>query len=248
MKNTMKHRIRTWRALSIFLLALLPALAWTVFDSLFSPREQPSQTVEIPNLCGIGEQQFPDYDWLELRTEYRFDDMQPAGTVLSQSPPAGSRRKLTASNPTCAVNVTVSLGRETVTLPSVVGNDVRDATAALRALGLSVKIIERTGAFPSGTVISVDPGAHTTLPKGATVTLTVCMGTPTKTVTVPNLQGLSRSDALVLLWSAELGVLDVIEEDSEAPEGTVIGQSHLPGTTVVASTRITITVSRQISE
>ena len=248
MNDRHSRAVRTWRAWSLFLLALLPALAWTVFDTLFSVRGEPFQTLEIPNLCGMDADQLPPYEHLELMTEYRYDEDVPAGRVLSQSPPAGSRRKLTAQKPSYTVTLTVSLGRETVTLPALVGSDVRDATAALRALGLSVKTVERTGAFPSGTVIATEPTAHTTLPKGATVTLTVCTGTPTKTVTVPDLTGLSRSEALVLLWTSQLGVLDVIEEDSDAPEGTVIRQSHLPGTTVVAATRITITVSRQIPE
>ena len=248
MNNRHRHAIRTWRALSLFLLALLPALAWTVFDTLFSVRGEPFQIVEIPNLCGMDADQLPVYENLVLETEYRYDEGAPAGRVLSQTPPAGSRRKLTAQKPTCTVTLTVSLGKETVSLPPLVGTDVRDATAALRALGLSVKTIERTGAFPSGTVIATEPSANTTLPKGTTVTLTVCMGMPSKTVTVPDLTGLSRSEALVLLWTSQLGVLDVIEEDSDAPEGTVIRQSHLPGTTVVAATRITITVSRQLPE
>ena len=248
MNRSLQRRIRNWRAACLFLLALLPALSWTVFDSLFSPRGEAFKTVEIPDLCGMDEQRLPSYDWLEMRTEYRYDDAQPAGTVLSQSPLAGSRRKLTSTNPTCTVTLSVSLGREAVTLPALIGCDVRSATAQLRELGLSVKIIERTGAFPSGTVISVDPDSHSVLPKGSSVTLTVCTGTPSKTVIVPDLCGLSRSDALVLLWTSQLGVMDVIEEDSDAPDGTVIRQSHLPGTTVVAATRLTITVSRQIPE
>lgn len=248
MKKSPERHIRIWRAGSLFLLMLLPALAWTVFDTLFSPRGEPFWTVDIPDLCGMTEEQLPSHDWLELHIEYRYDEDQPAGTVLSQSPPAGSRRKLSERKPTCAVSLTVSLGRETVTLPTLVGRDVRDATATLRALGLLVKTVERSGAFSPGTVIAVDPGAHTTIPKGTAVTLTVCTGTPSKTVTVPDLTGLSRSDALVLLWTSQLGVMEVVEEESDAPEGTVIRQSHLPGTTVVASTRITITVSRQVYE
>ena len=248
MRKNLRQPITAWRAMSIFLLALLPALAWTVFDTVFSPRGEPSVTVEIPDLCGMNESELPSHDWLELRTEYRYDTYQPPGTVLAQSPPAGSRRKLRAHQPTCTLTLTVSLGHETVTLPALIGADVRDATSTLRALGLSVKTVERTGAYPAGTVISVEPSAHTTLPKGSAVTLTVCTGTPSKTVTVPDLYGLSRSDALVLLWTSQLGVMDVIEEDSDLPEGTVIRQSHRPGTTVIANTRVTVTVSRQKSE
>ena len=248
MKGSMQQRIRAWRTACGLLLVLLLALAWTVFDTLCSPRGEPSRTVEIPDLCGIDEDRLPTYDWMELKTEYRYDANIPAGTVLSQSPPAGSRRKLTKSKPHVTVTLSVSLGHETVTLPTLVGRDVRDATAALRALGLSVKTVERAGAFPPGTVLAVEPSAHATLPKGATVTLTVCTGAPTKTVKVPDLIGLSRSEALVRLWTMELGVLEVLEEESDAPDGTVIRQSHLPGTTVVADTRITLTVSRQILE
>ena len=96
MNDRHSRAVRTWRAWSLFLLALLPALAWTVFDTLFSVRGEPFQTLEIPNLCGMDADQLPPYEHLELMTEYRYDEDVPAGRVLSQSPPAGSRRKLTA--------------------------------------------------------------------------------------------------------------------------------------------------------
>ena len=58
-------------------------------------------------------------------------------------------------------------------------------------------------------------------------------------------------------WRSRVQVFDTLASTNThavtlaregAPEGTVIRQSHLPGTTVVAATRITITVSRQIPE
>ena len=73
--------------------------------------------------------------------------------------------------------------------------------------------------------------------------LSVSAGTPNKTVEVPNLVGLSRSDALVKLWLAELSVAEVTEEPSLLPVGSVIRQSHVAGTLVSAGTPVTLVVS-----
>ena len=246
MKTTTRpDRIRTWRRAALLALLLTVAAAWIVFDSLFAPFSKDAVTVVLPNFCGTLLDDVVPADWMELRTEYRHDASAPAGTVLSQTPVAGSRRKLTDETPLCKVTLSVSLGKETVTLPNLVGKDERAATAALRELGLSVMTVRRVGALPEGSVISMEPHAGTTVPTDSTVTLTVCEGTPTSTVTVPNLIGRSRSDALVELWMAQLGVAQIVEEDSDLPDGTVIRQSHLPGTTVIASTRLTLYVSRQ---
>ena len=65
------------------------------------------------------------------------------------------------------------------------------------------------------------------------------------TVTVPDVRGLSRSEALMQLWLAQLSVLDVIEEDSVEEPGVVIRQNYLPGTVVMAGTKLTLYVSRE---
>lgn len=234
----------------IALLALLTMLctAWLTFSALFLPPQENAVTLEIPDLCNQPQALDTLDARFEVEIEYRYDAQAPAGVVLSQSPAAGSRRKLTPKNPRCKLSLCVSLGKESAALPDVVGIDARDASATLRALGFAVETVTVESAYRAGTVLSCLPKAGTHLPKGERVVLTVSAGIATKTVTVPSLAGLSRSDALIALWTSQLAVGEVIEVDADAPAGEVVRQSHRGGTVVAAGTKITIYVSRERGE
>ena len=240
--------MRAWRWAAVASVLMALATGWIVFDNLFAPFGEASVSVEVPNLVGetVGETALDE--WVDLETEYRYDADTPAGVVLSQTPVGGSFRKLTAEAPRCRIAVVVSLGEEAVTLPNVVGREVRETVAELRSLGFAVETVTQTGAHPEGTVLSSEPRAGTLLPKGGRVTLTVSAGTPSKTVQVPELIGLSRSDALVRLWLSQLTVGEVVEIDSEQAVGTVVRQSHQANTVVAAGMRVTLFVSRGIEE
>ena len=243
-----KRHFRVWW-LSLLCAALLfVGTCWIVVDDLFAPFEKAAVSVEIPNFCGSRLETLTLADWVEPEIQYRYDANVAAGVVLSQSPVASSRRKLSAQKPKCKVTLTVSLGEESARIPEVVGMDFREAESMLRGLGFSVEIEKNEGAYPEGTVFDVEPRAKTELPVGSRVKLFVSAGVPTKSVTVPDLRGLSRSDALVQVWLAELAVGEVIEVDSMEPEGTVIRQSYQPGTLVTAGSKLTLYVSRGIEE
>ena len=163
--------------------------------------------------------------------------------VFAQTPTGGSRRRLVNDNLTC--QVTVSLGRESILLPSVTGRDVYEVATELRNLGLVVNTVAEHSPREVGRVLASEPRAGESVPKGATVTLTVSLGEKQKTVSVPNLCGLSRADALIRLWLCQLNVGEVIEAPSNAPLGTVFQQSHAEGTVVLPGTKITIYISQE---
>jgi serine/threonine-protein kinase len=232
-------------AVTACLLALCSA--WLSFDLLFVPRGVKETRVEIPQYCGDALENAEFADWMETEILYRHDPA-PAGTVLSQEPTAGSLRKLTDAYPICRVRLTVSLGEESVALPDLLGMDQKSAEARLLALGLSadvtVKETEGQG-YPSGRVLSMQPSAGTRVPKGSEVRLTVSSGDPVREVRVPDLRGLSRAEALMLLWRAGLTVDEVIETPSPEPSGRVIGQSLVAGTLVEQGTKITVYVATE---
>lgn len=232
------------------MLAVLTALCTAIltFVGLFSPIKENSVTVEIPDLCGKMLADASLDEGLAVEVEYRYDANAPAGTVLTQSPAAGSRRKLTKEHPSCTLSLTVSMGKESLSLPNTIAMDVRDAKALLREQGFSVEIVTVESAYREGIVLSSLPKAGTSLPKGEKITLTVSAGMTTTTVSVPHLLGLSRSDALVALWTSQLAVGEVVEIDADAPAGTVVRQSHQGGTVVAAGTKITVYISRASGE
>jgi serine/threonine-protein kinase len=216
---------------------------WVTFDSLFAPFAPRGERVEIPDYRGKSAEELVFAEWMRVTTEYRYDEKIPAGQVISQTPVGGSLRKLSQKHPTCGVTLVVSLGEESLVLPDLIGGEERDVTARLRSLGFSVYVKGVAGNFPQGEVLGMDPAPGTALPKGASVTLTVSEGIPDVSVTVPELRGLVRADALMRIWTAQLAVGEVVEVPSTEPSGIVLRQSHLAGTTVRAGTKITIYVS-----
>lgn len=240
-KNRNRHVAR-FAALFAALLAL--SAAWIVFDDLFAPRHETAMAVEIPDFCGRQAEAISMPEWIDAKTEYRYDPAHPAGTVIAQSPRGGSRRRLTAQHPRCELRLTVSMGARRLAMPATVGQDVREAERILRELGFSVRRIERKSAYPEGAVLESEPRAGELLPEGATVTLTVSTGAPSAFSIVPDVVGLGRSEALVQLWLNEISLEQMIEIDADLPAGTVVAQSLVAGTRVAASSKITLYVSR----
>lgn len=98
-------------------------------------------------------------------TQKVFSTSVPAGSVVSQTPADGT---LTAGG---KVMLTISKGPEMITVPDLVGKQVDQAVAALKALGFEVNVKNLLGGF-FGTVRFQDPQG-VQAPKGSTVTLQV---------------------------------------------------------------------------
>ena len=237
--------VRTWRRAAVVAAVLILAVGWITIDILFMPRKKASPTVEIPNFCGISVDDIQTEDWLDISIEYCYDADTPAGVVLSQTPTGGSHRRMAEDGEPLRVTLVVSLGRESILLPSMVGRDVYAVATELRNLGLVVNTVAKSSPREAGIVLDCEPRAGESVPKGTSITLTVSQGEKQKTVTVPNLCGLSRADALIRLWLCQLNVGEVVEAPSSAPTGTVFRQSHTEGTIVLPGTKITIYISQE---
>ena len=227
MRGRTNRRPAPWRV-ACFAVLLAICGAWVSFSDLFAPVTGKSVSVQIPDFCGAEWQTLQTADWIETEIEFRHDASVPGGVILSQSPSAGSRRKLTAQSPRCRVRLVVSLGEQTERLPEVIGLDFREAEALLRARGFAVEIQKAEGAYPEGSVFAVSPREGSELPFGARVTLSVSAGTPTESVRVPAVCGLSRADALVQIWLSRLTVGEVIDVEADGEEGCVIPPQHFP--------------------
>jgi eukaryotic-like serine/threonine-protein kinase len=100
-----------------------------------------------------------------------------AGTVLSQSPRAG-----TSLGTGGKVNLTVADASKEVAVPGVVGQNEAQAAAALGRAGFTPTTVPATTTEPTqvGVVLKQSPGAGRRARRGATVTITVgTLGTPT---------------------------------------------------------------------
>lgn len=225
-----------------FAVLLFFALSFTVTDSLFGFMETGGNYVSVPDFCGQREQDVKLPDWAELETSYRYDKNTPVGVVIEQKPSAGSELKV-GKDKHRTVTLTVSLGTEEKEIPNVLGHDIREAAAVLRDSGFIVNEVSHKGGN-KGEVIDISPEAGTKTDVGSTVIVTYSEGTPAETVTVPNLEGLSRGMALIELFRCDLTVGEVVEEPSDTPAGTVIRQSPAAGSLVAPQTKIKLTVSQ----
>jgi beta-lactam-binding protein with PASTA domain len=97
----------------------------------------------------------------------------PAGSVISQNPPSAA--SVAAGS---AVNLVLSSGSSTVTVPNVVNTTVAAATASLQSVGLKVGATTRqtSSSVPAGSVISQNPAAGASAVAGSSVNLVVSTG------------------------------------------------------------------------
>ncbi len=227
----------------LFCLLLLAGVGWVTADSLFGFTLPVGATAAVPDCVGQCEDALRLPDWVAPQTEYRYDAAHPAGTVIGQSPAAGSPWKINDRRP-CDLLLTVSLGPERREVPAVAGRDGREAAALLRQAGFAVSEETLPGGS-AGTAARTEPPAGSLLEPGAAVTLYVCAGESAGTVAVPELTGLSRGNALLQIFLHGLSAGEVVEEASDAPEGTVIRHSPAAGSLVLPGTRIRLVISRR---
>jgi eukaryotic-like serine/threonine-protein kinase len=135
------------------------------------------EQVTVPDLAGLDREEaqatLADARLLASITERHSDDVPTAGMVISQSVDAEQRVDVGST-----IEVVVSLGPLTVTVPDVEGEDLETAVAALRALDLEPRVIEeprpRLGPFrigSTGRVEAQDPRPGDQVERGTTIEL-----------------------------------------------------------------------------
>ena len=129
-----------------------------------------------------------------------------------------------------------------VAVPSVIGKDQTAATQQLQAAGLRLGEVstEETDA-PEGTVIGQDPAGGDEIEEGAAVDLVVSAWAAK--VEVPELIGLTRSDAIKALSDAGLDSTETVEYDSLVLRDSVIDQVPAAGVKVVPGSTIGLLLS-----
>lgn len=105
-----------------------------------------------------------------LEVDYmKFDDKKAKGTILSQTPAAG-----TSANAGTTIKVVISMGSEELTVPNVTGWPQEYAKEYLEALGFKVEVLLlNISEYDKGIVEDTEPTAKTVLGIGDTVTLRV---------------------------------------------------------------------------
>jgi serine/threonine-protein kinase len=175
---------------------------------------------------------------LDVSVAEVYSEQEP-GIVTAQSPGAGTR--LVEGE---TVRINVSRGVKQVAVPSVVGETLDAAIAAIESAGFTAgsPVFENSDR-PENTVIGQDPGGGSLQRPGTTIVLTVSEG-PAQTP-VPDVEGLDVKTARATLRGAGFKV-DVVFADTDLFEedGIVLAQTPAGGTEADPKSRVTLTVGR----
>ncbi len=159
-------------------------------------------------------------------------------TVSSQSPDAGTKAEKGTT-----VTYKISSGPETVTVPDVTGYSRDNATSRLEDAGFTVSALDgdHSTKYADGTVMRQDPSSGK-LEKGSTVTIYISLGA--ESYDIPNVMGLSKSEAIGRLREKGFTNVGTTEAySSEYASGTVMGMSD-SGSTDSQDTYIELTISK----
>ena len=231
---------------TVFVVAILVFL-WTYWlRDIFGGSEE----IDIPKFIGSYYDDIADSDAFEdfvFEVEYVSDDEAPDGMIIDQSPKAGNKK---ISETPVTVELTVSTGVETETIPDLVNTEYRAAVIKLESLGFHVEITNETSStITKDYIIHISPSPNTSVAKGSTVYLTVSSGPDTTYVVMENLIGLSQSAAKERLESLNLVLGDINTAiDDSVSEGTVVWQSVSAGSRVEERSKVNIKIAVHSNE
>ena len=225
-----KHNRWKWIALAILAALIIAGVVFALTRS---------EQVLVPSVIGKDRQVATD----ELEAAgfevvaSDFESCDEPNTVSETDPPAGERVDKGSE-----VEMSVSLGME-VAIPSkgVINEPAADATEKLRDENLQVRSeeVSSNGVKP-GNVVDTEPAPGEKVECESVVTILISKGV--KLSTVPDVVGLQQSEADTALRDAGL-IPNFEEEDSDLPEGQVIGQNPAGGSEVKKDTEVTVRVS-----
>ena len=184
----------------------------------------------LPNLVGmpaVEAQRHLRGHGLVLAFVAESDPNAPAGVILRQDPPPGTRLK-----PGRRVQLTYNRP-EKHQVPALAGKTRAEAEALLTELGYRMAESAQThDPSPPDTVLASDPPAGTPHAAGSPVRLLVSLGPAPKRTLVPDLEGTDPEEARALLELAGLRLGQEETLPSPLPEGTLLAQSPKPGTVI----------------
>ena len=240
-------RIKKKRGLKPYV--LMAAVSFIIFISvsgflffdLFFDREKVTE-IEIPNLVGIPDGDFPVDSRITVEKKYVFSDGAEKGIVISQS--RRGRVKI-RDGESVALEISVSLGKEKRILPDLCGLDIYEASGIIRELGCIPKTVFSESEKRADSVIFSLPRANSELHYGEVVTIYVAKRETGITVTVPDFYGCAMNDIQERVETAGLtvGKVEFIYSEDFLPN-TVVYQSVGTGCLVKQGERVDLYVSR----
>jgi beta-lactam-binding protein with PASTA domain len=218
-----------------------PAIAASVVDSMTALIESLApggDEVAVPDVVGM-----PEADAVSAITGVGLvagaseaaDETVPAGSVISQDPVAGSTVAVGST-----VSIVVSTGPDTpatIPVPDVSGLPEGDAQKTLEDAGFAATSTQQPSAdVEIGLVVSTNPSAGTEVAPGTSVEMIVSSGPGD--VVVPDFTGMTTDEATAAAEAAGLTITFEEAPENPDPDGVVISQNPVAGTTVEGASEV----------
>jgi serine/threonine-protein kinase len=171
----------------------------------------------------------------------QFDKRFPAGTIIRQTPSAGMPVREGR-----IIRVTVSQGGETLFVPNLIGQPLRNTQTALQNLGLSVGEIERRPSlkFEKDQVVTTEPPAGAIIVKNGLVNLVLSDGPPAADVLLaPDFGGQNISAAKEWTAAHQVSISMRDESDISRADGEILMQSPTADSPIHAGDTLTLVVN-----
>lgn len=191
-----------WITAALFAIIALAGLLWFASTEPLKSFSN-NDTVLVPDVTGIDAAQatatLTDLG-LVVNQLNEANEMVPEGEVLRTEPPAGIRLPLETT-----IDLYVSAGAEPTSVPNIQGLTLNRARDRLEDAGLELGLVtrENSGIIRAERVISTSPRIGAVIRKGEPVDLVISTGL----TDVPDVTGLSLSDARAILSDSSLGVV-----------------------------------------
>lgn len=173
------------------------------------------EIVSVPDIQGLElEEAISKLDGYNLNyqiTSEQYNESYDAETVIKQVP--APKSKVKEGRP---VYLTISKGKQQVSVPSLVGLDLRGARIELMQKGLNLGKIDYKNSeeFPKDTIISQSIPSGKEILLGTEIGVTVSLGSKSM-IAVPSLVGLDFEDAVNILTDVGFEVGTVNYRDSQ---------------------------------
>ena len=234
----------SWRRLLLYFIVAITGFlsAYLIAAFLIFPADLVPSESKVPSVVGLdfddASRKLTTAGFKATTGESRFNANVPKATVLSQSPPAGSREVRGAS-----ITLDVSAGQRQIEVPPVVGLTQQLAQASLEAAGLEMgQVTQRESGSARGAVIETLPAAGQVVAPSTPVQLVVSNGPPL--VSTPDVVGQNLGAARSMLEQIGLRVGEMtVDSLALGPSQTVLAQSPAGGASVRAGTRVSLTIS-----
>ncbi len=218
--------------LAVVALGIFAALSLVLVSKVIMPTyTRHSAFVTVPDLTNLSYDAaadiLDDKDLTPDRRIAKFRPDLPKDVVVEQNPPVG-----TAVKPGRRIYLTINSGTTpTVVIPNVVDISIQEAKNRIISAGLRV-IKTEPDPHPSpyvNTVTKVSPPPGATVDKGSDVILWYSTGMGSQYVDVPEVVGMTVSQARRTLYELQLRAVAI---DATSDSDVVTRQSRAPGTRV----------------